>query len=169
MRLRTLLARHLVLLRAELGAIAREALGSLFALILAATLVAIALLVAAGSGLVALSLWLTASPLAGVVAVITLPLVVAVLLLHRGLRIAGTATLLALALGALAGLACALLPLGDRALTAALAIGLGGLVTVIAGLFALRGFDREAFAARFYPHASEAELRRTIDALVDER
>ena len=167
--LRTLLLAHLTLLRSELAAITREAIGVLLGLTVAVSLLLIALLIGAGLLLVGGSLLLVASPLPGLVAIVGLPLLGALLLLVRVLHLPGrpgrVALLVGIALGVVSGLLLRAGTVLTQAESLALALGIGLLGALFTGLLALRRFDRQAFAARFYPSASERELRATIDRL----
>lgn len=168
-KLRTLLVAHLTLLRSELAAITREAIGVLLGLTVAVSLLVIALLIGAGLLLVGGSLLLVGSPLPGFVALFGLPLLGALLLLLRALHLPGRPGRVVLFVGIALGLVSSLLLDAGTALapaeSLALALGIGLLGALFAGLLALRRFDRQAFAARFYPSASERELWATLDRL----
>lgn len=167
--LRDLFDRHLALLRAELGAIARDAATLLAGAVMVASLLVGAFTLFVGALVVGLATLLFGSPLFGVAALVLILLSMAawipVVMLNpeRGRRVRRRAVLPALAVVLLASpLAVAAgLPASAGAGVAALA----GIATFgIALLLSLREIDRDALADRFYPHVSAEELRRTLDA-----
>jgi len=165
--LRTLLDRHLGLLRAELRAIAREALALLIGSIIVVTLLTGVVVLVAGALVVAAGDALYGSPYFGVALLVVLLLGLAawipVVLLgvDRGRRERRRAVLPALAVTVIVSLAA--LALGLERQPAAGFATLAGLTAFALALAAsLRRLDRGAIADRFYPHVSEAELRATV-------
>jgi hypothetical protein len=171
--LRSLAAAHLALLRAEASAIARDGVRVLLGLIVVTVLAAAALLLALAGGLAALEQLLlgttawVAPHLAGLCAAAAGWTAVRLFSIEGGRRaglwLAGALT--AALTGALLS-ASALLPAREAA-AAGLAAGLAA--TALACAWAIGRLDRAAFAARFYPHASEAQLRATLAELEERR
>ena len=161
--------RHLALLRAELGAIARDALALFVASAVVASLLVGAFVVLVGSAVVGGAAALYGSTIFGIAVLVGVLLSLAawipVVLLHaeRGLRQRRRAILPALAATTLVALLAGLvgLPVETGSGLATLA---GILVFAIALLISLRELDRAALADRFFPHVSAAELRRTLAA-----
>jgi len=171
--IRALLLGHWSLLRAEIGAIARDAVVTLIgaaaivSLIVTALLgLLIALFLILGEGLFGSQLW-------GAAQMTLLLLSLAAAIASSILRIETGRRRRALLLGALTGV-CALLltllplawapgPAAGLALTLLLAVVLADL------LLGLRTFESQRFTDRFMPLTSEAELRATARALEDLR
>lgn len=171
--IRALLLGHWSLLRAELGAIARDVVVTLIG---AATIVSlivtallgllIALFLILGEGLFGSQLW-------GAAQMTLLLLSLAAAIASAILRIETWRRRRALLLGALAGVGALLLtllplawapsPAAGLALTLLLAVVLADL------LLGLRTFETQRFTDRFKPLASEAELRATASAMEDLR
>lgn len=171
--IRALLGGHVALLRAEIGAIVRDAVAlvvgaiaivSLLVVALVALLTALALI--AGEQLYGSSLWgaaqLTIALLAAAVAILS-----SLLRIDRGRR--GRSLFVAIVVSAALGAAL----IGAFAWSTAPALGLAitiGLSALLADLLiGLRSFDSQRFADRFRPVVSETEFRATIDALDDLR
>ena len=171
--IRALLFGHWSLLRAELGAIARDVVVTLIgaaaivSLIVTALLgLLIALFLILGEGLFGSQLW-------GAAQMTLLLLSLAAAIASSILRIPAGRRRRALVLGALAGVGALLLtlllltwapgPATGFALTLLLAVVLVDL------LLGLRSFETQRFTDRFMPLASEAELRATAQALEDLR
>jgi hypothetical protein len=171
--LRALLLGHWSLLRAELGAIARDVVVTLIgaaaivSLIVTALLgLLIALFLILGEGLFGSQLW-------GAAQMTLLLLSLAAAITSSILRIETGRRRRALLLGALTGVGALLLtllplawapgPAAGLALTLLLAVVLADL------LLGLRTFESQRFTDRFMPLASEAELRATAQALEDLR
>ena len=171
--IRALLFGHWSLLRAELGAIARDVVVTLIgaaaivSLIVTALLgLLIALFLILGEGLFGSQLW-------GAAQMTLLLLSLAAAIASSILRIEARRRGRALVLGALAGVGALLLtlllltwapgPATGFALTLLLAVVLVDL------LLGLRSFETQRFTDRFMPLASEAELRATAQALEDLR
>ena len=171
--IRALLLGHWSLLRAELGAIARDVVVTLIgaaaivSLIVTALLgLLIALFLILGEGLFGSQLW-------GAAQMTLLLLSLAAAIASSILRIEVGRRRRALVLGALAGIGALLLtlllltwapgPATGLALTLLLAVVLADL------LLGLRTFEVQRFTDRFMPLASEAELRATAQALEDLR
>ena len=171
--IRALLFGHWSLLRAELGAIARDVVVTLIgaaaivSLIVTALLgLLIALFLILGEGLFGSQLW-------GAAQMTLLLLSLAAAIASSILRIPAGRRRRALVLGALAGVGALLLtllpltwapgPAAGLALTLLLAVVLVDL------LLGLRSFETQRFTDRFMPLASEAELRATAQALEDLR
>lgn len=171
--IRALLFGHWSLLRAELGAIARDVVitligaAAIVSLIVTALLgLLIALFLILGEGLFGSQLW-------GAAQMTLLLLSLAAAIASSILRIPAERRGRALVLGALAGIGALLLtlllltwapgPATGFALTLLLAVVLVDL------LLGLRNFETQRFTDRFMPLASEAELRATAQALEDLR
>ena len=171
--IRALLRGHWSLLRAEIGAIARDVVVTLIgaaaivSLIVTALLgLLIALFLILGEGLFGSQLW-------GAAQMTLLLLSLAAAIASSILRIEAGRRGRALVLGALAGVGALLLtllplawapgPAAGFALTLLLAVVLVDL------LLGLRTFETQRFTDRFMPLASEAELRATAQALEDLR
>ena len=171
--IRALLLGHWSLLRAEIGAIARDVVVTLIgaaaivSLIVTALLgLLIALFLILGEGLFGSQLW-------GAAQMTLLLLSLAAAIASSILRIEAGRRGRALVLGALAGVGALLLtllplswapgPAAGLALTLLLAVVLVDL------LLGLRTFETQRFTDRFMPLASEAELRATAQALEDLR
>ena len=171
--IRALLLGHWSLLRAEIGAIARDVVVTLIgaaaivSLIVTALLgLLIALFLILGEGLFGSQLW-------GAAQMTLLLLSLAAAIASSILRIPAGRRRRALVLGALAGVGALLLtllpltwapgPAAGLALTLLLAVVLVDL------LLGLRSFETQRFTDRFMPLASEAELRATAQALEDLR
>jgi hypothetical protein len=171
--IRALLLGHWSLLRAEIGAIARDVVVTLIgaaaivSLIVTALLgLLIALFLILGEGLFGSQLW-------GATQMTLLLLSLAAAIASSILRIEAGRRGRALVLGALAGVGALLLtllplswapgPAAGLALTLLLAVVLVDL------LLGLRTFETQRFTDRFMPLASEAELRATAQALEDLR
>ncbi len=171
--IRALLFGHWSLLRAEIGAIARDVVVTLIgaaaivSLIVTALLgLLIALFLILGEGLFGSQLW-------GAAQMTLLLLSLAAAIASSILRIEAGRRGRALVLGALAGVGALLLtllplawapgPAAGLALTVLLAVVLVDL------LLGLRTFETQRFTDRFMPLASEAELRATAQALEDLR
>ena len=167
--IRALLLGHWSLLRAEIGAIARDVVVTLIgaaaivSLIVTALLgLLIALFLILGEGLFGSQLW-------GAAQMTLLLLSLAAAIASSILRIEAGRRGRALVLGALAGVGALLLtllplawapgPAAGLALTVLLAVVLVDL------LLGLRTFETQRFTDRFMPLASEAELRATAQAL----
>jgi hypothetical protein len=171
--IRALLLGHWSLLRAEIGAIARDVVVTLIgaaaivSLIVTALLgLLIALFLILGEGLFGSQLW-------GAAQMTLLLLSLAAAIASSILRIESGRRRRTLLLGALAGVGVLLLtllplawapgPAAGLALTLLLAVVLADL------LLGLRTFETQRFTDRFMPLASEAELRATAQALEDLR
>ena len=171
--IRALLLGHWSLLRAEMGAIARDVVVTLIgaaaivSLIVTALLgLLIALFLILGEGLFGSQLW-------GAAQMTLLLLSLAAAIASSILRIEAGRRGRALLLGVLAGVGALLLtlllltwapgPATGLALTLLLAVVLVDL------LLGLRTFETQRFTDRFMPLASEAELRATAQALEDLR
>ncbi len=171
--IRALLFGHWSLLRAELGAIARDVVVTLIgaaaivSLIVTALLgLLIALFLILGEGLFGSQLW-------GAAQMTLLLLSLAAAIASSILRIPAGRRGRALVLGALAGVGVLLLTLLPLAWAPGPASGLALtlLLTVVLVdlLLGLRSFETQRFTDRFMPLASEAELRATAQALEDLR
>ena len=171
--IRALLLGHWSLLRAEIGAIARDVVVTLIgaaaivSLIVTALLgLLIALFLILGEGLFGSQLW-------GAAQMTLLLLSLAAAIASSILRIEAGRRRRALLLGALTGVGALLLtllllawapgPAAGLSLTLLLAVVLVDL------LLGLRTFETQRFTDRFMPLASEAELRATAQALEDLR
>jgi hypothetical protein len=171
--IRALLLGHWSLLRAELGAIARDVVVTLIgaaaivSLIVTALLgLLIALFLILGEGLFGSQLW-------GAAQMTLLLLSLAAAIASSILRIEAGRRGRALVLGALAGVGALLLTLLPLAWApgpaAGLALTLLLTVVLVDLLLGLRTFESQRFTDRFMPLASEAELRATAQALEDLR
>ena len=171
--IRALLLGHWSLLRAELGAIARDVVVTLIgaaaivSLIVTALLgLLIALFLILGEGLFGSQLW-------GAAQMTLLLLSLAAAIASSILRIEAGRRGRALVLGALAGVGALLLTLLPLAWApgpaAGLALTLLLAVVLVDLLLGLRTFETQRFTDRFMPLASEAELRATAQALEDLR
>ena len=171
--IRALLFGHWSLLRAELGAIARDVVitligaAAIVSLIVTALLgLLIALFLILGEGLFGSQLW-------GAAQMTLLLLSFAAAIASSILRIPAGRRGRALVLGALTGIGALLLTL--LLLTWApgpatgLALTLLLTVVLVDLLLGLRSFETQRFTDRFMPLASEAELRATAQALEDLR
>ena len=171
--IRALLLGHWSLLRAELGAIARDVVVTLVGAAVIVSLIVtallgllIALFLILGEGLFGSSLW-------GAAQMTLLLLSLAAAIASSILRIETGRRRRTLLLGALTGVGALLLtllplawapgPASGLALTLLLAVVLADL------LIGLRTFETQRFTDRFMPLASEAELRATAQALEDLR
>ena len=170
---RALLAGHWALLRAELGAIARDVLITLIgaaavvSLIVTALLgLLIALFLVLGDGLFGSELW-GAAHMTLILLSLAAAIASSILRITTGRR--ARALLIATFVG-VGSLLIALLPLGWSAGPAAGCAITLGLVTLLADLLnGLSTFNTQRFTDRFMPLASEAELRATASALEDLR
>ena len=171
--IRALLLGHWSLLRAEIGAIARDVAVTLIgaaaivSLIVTALLgLLIALFLILGEGLFGSQLW-------GAAQMTLLLLSLAAAIASSILRIEAGRRGRALVLGALAGVGALLLTLLPLAWApgpaAGLALTLLLAVVLVDLLLGLRSFETQRFTDRFMPLASEAELRATAQALEDLR
>ena len=171
--IRALLLGHWSLLRAEIGAIARDVVVTLIgaaaivSLIVTALLgLLIALFLILGEGLFGSQLW-------GAAQMTLLLLSLAAAIASSILRIETGRRGRALVLGALAGVGALLLTLLPLAWApgpaAGLALTLLLAVVLVDLLLGLRTFETQRFTDRFMPLASEAELRATAQALEDLR
>lgn len=171
--IRALLLGHWSLLRAEIGAIARDVVVTLIgaaaivSLIVTALLgLLIALFLILGEGLFGSQLW-------GAAQMTLLLLSLAAAIASSILRIETGRRRRALLLGALAGVGALLLTLLPLAWApgpaAGLALTLLLAVVLVDLLLGLRSFETQRFTDRFMPLASEAELRATAQALEDLR
>ncbi len=171
--IRALLLGHWSLLRAEIGAIARDVVVTLIgaaaivSLIVTALLgLLIALFLILGEGLFGSQLW-------GAAQMTLLLLSLAAAIASSILRIEAGRRGRALVLGALAGVGALLLTLLPLAWAPGPAVGLALTlllaVVLVDLLLGLRTFETERFTDRFMPLASEAELRATAQALDDLR
>ena len=171
--IRALLLGHWSLLRAEIGAIARDVVVTLIgaaaivSLIVTALLgLLIALFLILGEGLFGSQLW-------GAAQMTLLLLSLAAAIASSILRIEAGRRGRALVLGALAGVGALLLTLLPLAWApgpaAGLALTLLLAVVLVDLLLGLRTFETQRFTDRFMPLASEAELRATAQALEDLR
>ena len=171
--IRALLLGHWSLLRAELGAIARDVVitligaAAIVSLIVTALLgLLIALFLILGEGLFGSQLW-------GAAHMTLLLLSLAAAIASSILRIPTGRRRRALVLGALAGvgaLLLTLLPLAwEPGPASGLALTLLLTVVLVDLLLGLRTFETQRFTDRFMPLASEAELRATAQALEDLR
>ena len=171
--IRALLLGHWSLLRAEIGAIARDVVVTLIgaaaivSLIVTALLgLLIALFLILGEGLFGSQLW-------GAAQMTLLLLSLAAAIASSILRIETGRRRRALLLGALAGVGVLLLTLLPLAWApgpaAGLALTLLLAVVLVDLLLGLRTFETQRFTDRFMPLASEAELRATAQALEDLR
>jgi hypothetical protein len=171
--IRALLLGHWSLLRAEIGAIARDVVVTLIgaaaivSLIVTALLgLLIALFLILGEGLFGSQLW-------GAAQMTLLLLSLAAAIASSILRIPTGRRRRALVLGALAGvgaLLLTLLPLAwEPGPASGLALTLLLTVVLVDLLLGLRNFETQRFTDRFMPLASEAELRATAQALEDLR
>ncbi len=171
--IRALLLGHWSLLRAEIGAIARDVVVTLIGAAAIASLIVtallgllIALFLILGEGLFGSQLW-------GAAQMTLLLLSLAAAIASSILRIESGRRRRTLLLGALTGVGVLLLtllplawapgPASGLALTLLLAVVLVDL------LLGLRTFETQRFTDRFMPLASEAELRATAQALEDLR
>ena len=171
--IRALLLGHWSLLRAEIGAIARDVVVTLIgaaaivSLIVTALLgLLIALFLILGEGLFGSQLW-------GAAQMTLLLLSLAAAIASSILRIETGRRRRALLLGALAGVGALLLTLLPLAWAPGPAVGLALTlllaVVLVDLLLGLRTFETQRFTDRFMPLASEAELRATAQALEDLR
>lgn len=171
--IRALLLGHWSLLRAEIGAIARDVVitligaAAIVSLIVTALLgLLIALFLILGEGLFGSQLW-------GAAQMTLLLLSLAAAIASSILRIPTGRRRRALVLGALTGvgaLLLTLLPLAWEPQPASgLALTLLFTVVLVDLLLGLRSFETQRFTDRFMPLASEAELRATAQALEDLR
>ncbi|MCX5979996.1 MAG: hypothetical protein NTV67_05270 [Chloroflexi bacterium] len=171
--IRALLLGHWSLLRAELGAIARDVVitligaAAIVSLIVTALLgLLIALFLTLGEGLFGSQLW-------GAAQMTLLLLSLAAAIASSILRIETGRRRRALLLGALAGVGALLLTLLPLAWAPGPAVGLALTlllaVVLVDLLLGLRTFETQRFTDRFMPLASEAELRATAQALEDLR
>ena len=171
--IRALLLGHWSLLRAEIGAIARDVVVTLIgaaaivSLIVTALLgLLIALFLILGEGLFGSQLW-------GAAQMTLLLLSLAAAIASTILRIPTGRRRRALLLGALAGVGALLLTLLPLAWApgpaAGLALTLLLAVVLVDLLLGLRTFETQRFTDRFMPLASDAELRATAQALEDLR
>jgi hypothetical protein len=171
--IRALLLGHWSLLRAEIGAIARDVVitligaAAIVSLIVTALLgLLIALFLILGEGLFGSQLW-------GAAQMTLLLLSLAAAIASSILRIPTGRRRRALVLGALTGvgaLLLTLLPLAWEPQPASgLALTLLFIVVLVDLLLGLRSFETQRFTDRFMPLASEAELRATAQALEDLR
>jgi len=171
--IRALLLGHWSLLRAELGAIARDVVVTLIGVAAIVSLIVtallgllIALFLILGEGLFGSQLW-------GAAQMTLLLLSLAAAIASSILRIETGRRRRALLLGALAGVGALLLTLLPLAWAPGPATGLALtllLAVVLADLLlGLRTFEAQRFTDRFMPLASEAELRATAQALEDLR
>ena len=171
--IRALLLGHWSLLRAEIGAIARDVVVTLIgaaaivSLIVTALLgLLIALFLILGEGLFGSQLW-------GAAQMTLLLLSLAAAIASSILRIESGRRRRTLLLGVLAGVGVLLLTLLPLAWApgpaAGLALTLLLTVVLVDLLLGLRTFETQRFTDRFMPLASEAELRATAQALEDLR
>ena len=171
--IRALLLGHWSLLRAELGAIARDVVitligaAAIVSLIVTALLgLLIALFLILGEGLFGSQLW-------GAAQMTLLLLSLAAAIASSILRIPTGRRRRTLLLGALTGVGALLLTLLPLAWApgpaAGLALTLLLAVVLVDLLLGLRTFETQRFTDRFMPLASEAELRATAQALEDLR
>jgi len=171
--IRALLLGHWSLLRAEIGAIARDVVVTLIgaaaivSLIVTALLgLLIALFLILGEGLFGSQLW-------GAAQMTLLLLSLAAAIASSILRIETGRRRRTLLLGALTGVGVLLLTLLPLAWApgpaAGLALTLLLAVVLVDLLLGLRTFEAQRFTDRFMPLASEAELRATAQALEDLR
>jgi hypothetical protein len=171
--IRALLLGHWSLLRAEIGAIARDVVitligaAAIVSLIVTALLgLLIALFLILGEGLFGSQLW-------GAAQMTLLLLSLAAAIASSILRIPTRRRRRALVLGALTGvgaLLLTLLPLAwEPQRASGLALTLLFTVVLVDLLLGLRSFETQRFTDRFMPLASEAELRATAQALEDLR
>ena len=171
--IRALLLGHWSLLRAEIGAIARDVVVTLIgaaaivSLIVTALLgLLIALFLILGEGLFGSQLW-------GAAQMTLLLLSLAAAIASSILRIEAGRRGRTLVLGALAGIGALLLTLLPLAWAPGPAVGLALTlllaVVLVDLLLGLRTFETQRFTDRFMPLASEAELRATAQALEDLR
>ena len=171
--IRALLLGHWLLLRAEIGAIARDVVVTLIgaaaivSLIVTALLgLLIALFLILGEGLFGSQLW-------GAAQMTLLLLSLAAAIASSILRIETGRRRRTLLLGALTGVGALLLTLLPLAWApgpaAGLALTLLLAVVLVDLLLGLRTFETQRFTDRFMPLASEAELRATAQALEDLR
>jgi hypothetical protein len=171
--IRALLLGHWSLLRAEIGAIARDVVvtvigaAAIVSLIVTALLgLLIALFLILGEGLFGSQLW-------GAAQMTLLLLSLAAAIASSILRIESGRRRRTLLLGALTGVGVLLLTLLPLAWApgpaAGLALTLLLTVVLVDLLLGLRTFETQRFTDRFMPLASEAELRATAQALEDLR
>ena len=171
--IRALLLGHWSLLRAEIGAIARDVVVTLVGAAVIVSLIVtallgllIALFLILGEGLFGSQLW-------GAAQMTLLLLSLAAAIASSILRIEAERRGRALVLGALAGVGALLLTLLPLAWApgpaAGLALTLLLAVVLVDLLLGLRTFETQRFTDRFMPLASEAELRATAQALEDLR
>lgn len=171
--IRALVGGHIALLRAEIGAIVRDAVAlvigaiaivSLLVVALVGLLIALALIV--GELLYGSSLW-GASHLTLALLSLAVGILSSLLRIDRGRR--GRSLLLAIVVAAVTGasLIGALAWSGGPALGLAITLALSALLADLS--IGLRAFDAQRFADRFRPVVSEAELRATLDAFDDLR
>ena len=171
--IRALLLGHWSLLRAEIGAIARDVVvtlvgaAAIVSLIVTALLgLLIALFLILGEGLFGSQLW-------GAAQMTLLLLSLAAAIASSILRIESGRRRRTLLLGALTGVGVLLLTLLPLAWApgpaAGLALTLLLAVVLVDLLLGLRTFETQRFTDRFMPLASEAELRATAQALEDLR
>lgn len=170
---RALLLGHWSLLRAELGAIARDVVVTLIGAAAVVSLVAtallgllIALFLILGEGLFGSQLWGAAHM---TLILLALAAAIASSVLRISSRRRTRAALIASVVG-IGALLLTLLPLGWAAGPAAGGAITLGLSALLADLLAgLATFNTQRFTDRFRPLASEAELRATASALEDLR
>ena len=170
---RALLFGHWALLRAELGAIAREVLitligaAAIVSLIVTALLgLLIALFLILGEGLFGSQLWGAAHM---TLTLLSMAAAIASSILRIPTKRRARAALIAIFVGLIA-LLLTLIPLGWAAGPAAGCAITLGLIALLADLLAgLASFSTQRFTDRFLPLASEAELRATASALEDLR
>ena len=171
--IRALLLGHWSLLRAEIGAIARDVVVTLVGAAVIVSLIVtallgllIALFLILGEGLFGSQLW-------GAAQMTLLLLSLAAAIASSILRIEAERRGRALVLGALAGVGALLLTLLPLAWApgpaAGLALTLLLAVVLVDLLLGLRTFEAQRFTDRFMPLTSEAELRATAQALEDLR
>ena len=171
--IRALLLGHWSLLRAEIGAIARDVVVTLIGAAAIVSLIVtsllglfIALFLILGEGLFGSQLW-------GAAQMTLLLLSLAAAIASSILRIETGRRRRTLLLGALTGVGVLLLTLLPLAWApgpaAGLALTLLLTVVLVDLLLGLRTFETQRFTDRFMPLASEAELRATAQALEDLR
>ena len=171
--LRALLSGHWALLRAERGAIARDALLTLVGAIAVVALLVMALLgllvalfLVAGEQLFGSMLW-GAAHMTLLLLSLAAAIASGIARIGRGRRI--RSLVLALVGGA-GGALLALYPLGAGVpFAAGLSVACALALLLLDLLAGFASFDAQRFTDRFLPLASEAELRATVDALDDLR
>jgi uncharacterized membrane protein YqjE len=166
---RALVAGHVDLLRAELGAIAREAVAALVGAIAIVVLLVAALLGLLVAFVLIACAALFGSVLWGVAQMTLLLLVIAAAIAANVLRIEARRRRRSLALATVGGAVAAVAAVTAFHADASPAAGLSVTVALSVLLFdllaGLRTFDLQRFTDRFVPLASEAELRATLAAL----